>query len=191
MNQKTIRLFGKPIAVVRDMGDGCARSVESLIKACVPDLVCHYHFLAAVGKKLFGKQHDLLRNKIRKTRCMADLRTLLKDLSTHSSTAEKKGRFGKGTIRDSLKALVSFIIEGDGKSDAPFPFSLPHLGFAQRYQQAERYKAAWILWPLNAPERRAIACFDRITARMNCNPTIKDDYATIVLQKGNGHVISE
>ncbi len=51
--QRTVELFGRPIAAVRDMGDGVAHAVEGLAKEGVPDLICHYHFAAAVGSNLF------------------------------------------------------------------------------------------------------------------------------------------
>jgi hypothetical protein len=59
--EKTVHLFGRPVATVRDMGTGVARSVESLRKAGIPDLICHYHFLAAVGRSLFKTLYDKLR----------------------------------------------------------------------------------------------------------------------------------
>jgi len=48
--ERAVRLFGHPVATVRDMGEGCAGAVQTLREAGIPDLVCHYHFLAAVGK---------------------------------------------------------------------------------------------------------------------------------------------
>ena len=51
--EKTVALFGTPIATVRDRGEGMAKAVAPLRARGVPDFICHYHFLAAVGKKLF------------------------------------------------------------------------------------------------------------------------------------------
>ena len=56
--------------------------------------------------------------------------TLLRDLRKYSSSTETDGRFGKGMVRDTLKALVLWLLEGDGSHDAFFPFSLPNLEFA-------------------------------------------------------------
>jgi hypothetical protein len=54
--EKTTSLFGEPRAVVRDMGTGGAKAVASLRERGIPDLICHFHFLAAVGKKLFERK---------------------------------------------------------------------------------------------------------------------------------------
>lgn|GEM_PF-357816 len=171
---KAVSLFGKPVAVVRDMGEGCAHSVKSLRKAGIPDIVCHYHFLAAVGKKLFGHRYDILRSKIRQTKCRSDMRVMLQDLRKYSPAVKTKGRFGEGTVRDAVKALVLWVIEGDGSSDAPFPFSLPHLRFAQRCLQAEQRAEKWVCQPQSVPERRALACLERLTTLIKHTPAISE-----------------
>lgn len=163
---KAVELFGQPIATMRDMGKGCASAVTSLREAGVPDLVCHYHFLAAVGRCLFKRRYDKLRELIRKTRCRADMRALLRDMRKYSSTDRTEDRFGRGTIRDDLKALVLWVLEGDGHADAPFPFSLPHLDFAQRCRQARQKAEPWVPRPRTAPERRALACLERLVAQL-------------------------
>ena len=168
--EKSVRLFGQPVATVRDMGEGCANAVESLREAGIPDLVCHYHFLAVVGKRLFKHLNDKLRDIIRQTRCRSDIRVLLRDLRKYSSLDRSEGRFGRGTVRDTLKALVLWVIEGEGRSDAPFPFSLPHLNFAHRCLQARQRAEPWVCRPRTAPERRALACLERLVARLEHAP---------------------
>jgi hypothetical protein len=163
---KAVELFGQPVATMRDMGEGCANAVASLREAGVADLVCHYHFLAAVGRRLFKHRYDKLRDLIRKTRCRAEMRILLRDMREYSSVDRTQGRFGRGTIRDGLKALVLWVLEGDGHADAPFPFSLPHLDFAQRCLQARQKAEPWVCRPRTAPERRALACLERLVARL-------------------------
>lgn len=163
---KAVELFGQPGATMRDMGKGCANAVTSLREAGVPDLVCHYHFLAAVGRCLFKRRYDKLLELIRKTRCRADMRALLRDMRKYSSVDRTEDRFGRGTIRDGLKALVLWVLEGDGHTDAPFPFSLPHLDFAQRCLQARQKAEPWVPRPRTAPERRALACLERLVARL-------------------------
>jgi hypothetical protein len=162
---RAVRLFGQPVATVRDMGEGCAGAVQVLREAGIPDLVCHYHFLAAVGKCLFGLLHDKLRSMMRSTRCRSDMQALLRDLRKYSASARSQGRFGEGTVRDALKALVLWVLEGDGHSDAPFPFSLPHLEFARRCRQAGQRAEPWVCRPRTEPERRALACLQRLVAR--------------------------
>jgi hypothetical protein len=164
--EKTVHLFGQPIATVRDMGTGVARSVESLRMAGIPDLICHYHFLAAVGRSLFKTLYDKLREMIRQSGCRAQMRTLLQDLKTYSSLDRKKGRFGLGTIRDELKALVLWILEDDGHSDAPYPFALPHLDLAKRCRHVDKKIEQWIRPPRKVTETRAIECLQDLVKRL-------------------------
>jgi len=75
---KTIELFGDPLATQRDMGEGVEKAVSVLEKRGVVDLICHYHFLSAVGEKLFNKAHTLLREKLRKLSIRTELRGMLR-----------------------------------------------------------------------------------------------------------------
>jgi hypothetical protein len=95
------------------------------------------------------------------------MRHLLRDLKTYSSFDRKKGRFGLGPIRDELKALVLWIFEDDGHSDAPFPFALPHLDFAKRCQNVDEKITQWIRHPRNAAETRAIECLQRLITSLD------------------------
>jgi hypothetical protein len=167
---KTVQLFGQPIATVRDMGDGCASAVESLRRAGVPDLVCHYHFLAAVGKCLFKPLYDRIRALLRESRCRPEMHALLRDLRKYSCSDKTQGRYGEGTVRDALKALVLWVLEGDGRSDAPFPFSLPHLEFARRCLEGPRKAEPWVCRPRSQPERRALDYLECLVARLESAP---------------------
>ena len=42
--EKTVSLFGDPIAVVRDLSKAEAGAVDKLRDRGIPDLVCHYHY---------------------------------------------------------------------------------------------------------------------------------------------------
>jgi hypothetical protein len=168
--EKTVHLFGQPVATVRDLGSGVAKSVESLRKAGIPDLICHYHFLAAVGRSLFKVFYDKLREMIRQSGCRAEMRTLLHDLKTYSSFDRKKGRFGSGQIRDELKALVLWILEDEGHSDAPFPFALPHFNFAKRCRHVDERIEQWIRRRRKATETRAIEYLQRLVKRLENIP---------------------
>ena len=170
---KAVALFGQPGATMRDMGEGCASAVASLREAGVVDIVCHYHFLAAVGRRLFKRRYHKLRDLIRKTCCRADMRALLRDMRKYSGTDRTEGRFGRGTIRDGLKALVLWVLEGDGHADAPYPFSLPHLDFARRCLQVSKKAEPWVPRPRTAPERRALACLERLVARLETAPRLR------------------
>ncbi|MHC5058889.1 MAG: IS66 family transposase [Planctomycetota bacterium] len=152
----TVELFGVPLAVLRDMGEGVAGAAKPLREAGVLDLICHRHFAAAVGKALMEKLHDGVRGMIRLGRIRSDMRAALRDLRRYSALEATKGRFGRGRVRDDLKALVLWVLEGDGRKDAPFPFALPHLDFFRRCRQAQERADQWVPCPRTQPERRAL-----------------------------------
>jgi hypothetical protein len=154
--EKTTRLFGDPIATVRDMGQGGAKAVASLREKGVVDLICHYHFLAAVGKKLFEQPYGLLRKLLKSSKVRTDLRALLRDLRGYSTTSPQEGHFGKGVVGDDLLALVLWILEGAGTKDLLYPFALVHLAFFQRCRQALQRAQCWVQGPRTLPKRRAI-----------------------------------
>ena len=132
--ERTIEFFGDPIATMRDLGSPGKKAVAFLRQRGVLDLVCHYHFLGAIGVKLFDSPYALLRRLLRQSNVRSDLRQVLKEMKRYCGKDTKKGRFGPGSIREDLIALVYWILEGEGKKDAMYPFSLPHLEFFQRCQ---------------------------------------------------------
>jgi len=153
---KTTRLFGDPLASVRDMGAGGANAVAPLREKGIPDLICHYHFLAAVGKKLFEQPYGLLRRLLKSSRVRTDLRALLRDLRSYSTTSPQAGRLGVGVVREELLALVLWMLEGDGTKDLLYPFALVHLELVQRCRQALQRAQCWVPGSRTLPERRAI-----------------------------------
>lgn len=180
--EKTTALFGDPIAVVRDMGKGGAKAVTHLREKDIPDLVCHFHFLAAVGKKLFDQPYRLLRKLLKHSKVHADMRLLLRDLRRYTVSSPQAGRFGTGVVREDLSALILWLLEGDGSKDLPYPFSLAHLEFQQRCQQALQRAERWVPGPRTKPERCAIEHLATLVRRFD-----KDDrFTTAVtrLEKG-------
>lgn len=154
--EKTATLFGDPIATVRDLGDAVAKAVAPLRKRGIPDFVCHYHFLGAVGEKLFETSYRTLRNLIRQSKVHSDMRVLLRELRKYRRSTTFSGRFGPGQVREDLLALVLWLLEGEGKKTLLYPFSLPHLEFFQRCRQALQKAEGWVPSPRTQPERRAI-----------------------------------
>jgi hypothetical protein len=163
---ETTALFGEPIAVVRDLGEAGANAVAHLRARGIPDLVCHYHFLAAVGKKLFDNPYRQLRNLLRGTHVRKDLRVLLRELRHYRRSASHQGRFGAGWVREDLLALTLWVLEGEGKKDLLYPFSLPYLELYQRCQQVSQKVECWLPGPRAQPERRAIAHLRAIINRL-------------------------
>ncbi len=175
---QTTALFGEPVAVVRDLGDAGANAVAHLRERAIPDLVCHYHFLAAVGKKLFDNAYRQLRNLLRGTHVRKDLRALLRELRHYRRSASHQGRFGAGWVREDLLALILWVLEGEGKKDLVYPFSLAYLELYQRCQQISQKVECWLPSPRTQPERRAIAHLRAIINRLQ-----RDDRFHVAVRK--------
>jgi hypothetical protein len=173
--EKTIALFGDPIGVVRDLGTPGKNAVAFLVQRGVPDFVCHYHFLGAIGAKLFDSPYALLRNLLRQSLVRTDLRQLLKEMKRY------RGK-GAGCIREDLLVLVYWVIEGEGKKDAMYPFSLPHLEFFQRCQAAMQRADVWVPTPRSQAERRALRHLEGLMRRLEKDKRLQE--AVGVLEKG-------
>jgi hypothetical protein len=70
-------------------------------------------------------------------------------------------------VRENLLALVLWILEGTGKKDLCFPFSLPHLEFVRRCHQALACAERWVGAPRTEPERRTIRHLEALLARLD------------------------
>jgi hypothetical protein len=163
---QVVALFGDPVAVVRDMGEGIGATVETLRQRGVPDLVCHDHFLAAVGNKRLDQPYTRLREALRRTGVRSELYAMLRELRRHRQQGGGRRTFGPGPIREDLLALVLWLLEGDGHKDAPFPFSLPHLHLVRRCERAGEQADLWAPSPRTAPERRALRHLRSLLARL-------------------------
>ena len=53
---------------MRDLSTAEAGAVDGLRNKGIPDLLCHYHFLGAIGKKLFDDPYAVLRNLLRQSK---------------------------------------------------------------------------------------------------------------------------
>ena len=180
--ENTIALFGDPIGIVRDLGPPGKNAVAFLVKRGIPDFVCHFHFLGAIGGKLFDSPYTLLRNLLRQSLVRPDLRKLLKELKRYRGKDPKNGSFGPGSIREDMLALVHWVIEGEGKKDAMYPFSLPYLDFFQRCQTAIQRADIWVPTPRSQAERRALRHLEGLMRRLGKDKRFKD--AVGRLEKG-------
>jgi hypothetical protein len=163
---ETVGLFGVPLATVRDLGEGGAGAVAHLHERGVVDLVCHFHFLAAVGKNLVDGPYGALRRLIRGSRVRTDLRSLLRELRRYEESQGYHGRFGSGRVRQELLALLLWLLDGTGDKDAAYPFALPHLAFVRRCQQVIEQADQWVPCPRSEPERRALGLLQRRVGRI-------------------------
>jgi hypothetical protein len=164
---KTLSLFGDPVAVVRDLGGAGAKSVDSLRQKNIPDLVCHFHFLGAIGKKLFDASYSSLRKLLQRSKVRSGLRELLRELRKNHTTDIYDGELGCGWMRKALPALILWVLEGEGGKDLPFPFCLPHLNFYQRCCELAQRVERWMSLPRSQVERRVLKKAFSITARLD------------------------
>ena len=121
--ERTLAAFGDPLAVMRDLGPAGGRAIAGCRQRGIPDLLCHFHFLAAVGHKLLDGYYSLLRSQISRSK----VRSQLQDLLRKARSARR--------VRADLPALLLWLLEGEGHKHLPYPFALPHLDFFRRCEQ--------------------------------------------------------
>ena len=142
--EHTVAAFGPPLATMRDLGSAGAKAVAGCRLEAVPDLVCHYHFLAAVGKQLLDVEYAALRSQLRRSKVRSGLRELLRSLR------------GRARVRADLAALILWVLEGSGHKHPPYPFALPHWDFYRRCGQFRHKARRWLPGPRTPAERRVL-----------------------------------
>lgn len=152
---------------MRDCAGAGANALETLRARGVPDLICHYHFLRAVGEKLFDTPYATLRKVLRQHTIRGDLLDMLRELKRYAAGNDAYvGRFGDGRVRPALPALVLWVLEGRGQKDQTYPFGLAHLGLVERCGQALTKAACWVPSPRNTTERRALSALATVVNRL-------------------------
>jgi hypothetical protein len=139
--QEVRRAYGDPVAVVSDMGKGIVAAIGKVFTD-VPLFICHYHFLKSVGKELFGRENEVIRNRLKTLGIQAVLRKRLRTLAVACTTPETVRTFISGIENeDPTKPSSSMIVysllrwaleskhQGEGRG---FPFDQPHLVFYRR-----------------------------------------------------------
>lgn len=85
------KIYGVPLALVHDMGKGILAAIKEVFPG-VPDYICHFHFLRDIGKDLFGKENDIIRNLLKKYGILGLLRKrarkLKKDMEKNPKFAD-------------------------------------------------------------------------------------------------------
>ena len=142
--ERTLDTFGDPLAVMRDLGPAGAQAVAGCRRRGIPDLLCHFHFLAAVGHKLLDGHYATLRNRISRSKVRGQLRALLRQARS------------AGKVRPDLPALLLWILEGEGRKHLHYPFSLPHLDFHRRCEQFPAQRDLRLPRPRTRVEQRML-----------------------------------
>lgn len=71
--------YGNPLTIVRDMGSAIISSCEEVFPK-VLNQICHYHFITALGKRIYKDIFDDLRTEIISTKIIDELRYLRKSV---------------------------------------------------------------------------------------------------------------
>ncbi len=143
-------LYGDPLALVHDMGKAILNAVKEVFQGIV-DLVCHFHFLAALGKNLFGEENDKLRTRLSTHGIQGKLRKRVRELDkivdANPGLAESMVESLKqGSLQNSMLDLMPAVAAYTlalwvlaGKKQAQgygFPFDRPYLVFYERLKVA-------------------------------------------------------
>jgi len=114
-----------PVAAIRDMGDG----IENALNEVFPEvfiITCHYHFLRAVGHRLFNSIYFKFQRRVDRTGIKKNLRKLQKQFKKRKVTEE----------RDDALTLIKYIFaykeDGNGLG---YPFSLLTTDFYRRCEE--------------------------------------------------------
>ncbi|MBC8423706.1 hypothetical protein H8E07_06245 [bacterium] len=180
--RRTVKLFGTPVATMRDLGKGGERAIQPLRELGVIDLICHLHFLRAVGIKLFAQAYDRLRTLLKGLALRSELLALRKKLKPYQDEVGSQGDFGPGRVREPLRALVHWLIEGEGVANPNFPFALPHLELVLRCQGMTEVASKWLPRPWGPAESRVMRRLEALRNKVAREPRIAATVAE--LQQG-------
>ena len=149
--RSTVQQFGEPVAFVSDLGNGMMAAIACVIAEMdlkSRQLVCHTHFLKAVGKSILEDTSKALKSQLRKQKTLAHLNRFVKEtgdiIKPHAAAMREyvvlwqqsgaqlnvPGYFESIAV---LRALAQWVIlfstECDGQG---FPFALSHVKLFDR-----------------------------------------------------------
>ncbi len=142
------KTYGVPLALVHDMGKGILSAVKKVFPD-VNDFICHFHFLRDLGKDLFGKENDIIRNRLRHHGVQGQLRkkaiVLKHGIDHHPGLTDALvASLGSGKIEEwaleqapefAAYTLIQWALDGKEQGDGyGFPFDRPYLVFYRRVQ---------------------------------------------------------
>jgi hypothetical protein len=177
--EQCVDLFGDPISLMRDLGPAVQKAVKPLTERGILDLVCHYHFLRAVGCNLFDNHYASLRNMLRDTSVRSQMRALLRKLRNCKESSGYDCCFSSDHIRENLLVLVYWLLEGDGKKKIDYPFALAHLEFFHRCQNLTERANSWLPLPRSQAEQKTINHLEHLVASFTQDHRFADTAAKL------------
>lgn len=141
------KTYGVPLAVVSDMGKGIALAIKTVFRN-VAAFICHYHFLKALGKDLFGDENDIITKRLQKHGIQAVLKRRARQLEQSiADTNPVVDGFVSGIENEKIPlnyplghfpeiaayTLIKWTLDGKNQGHGfGFPFDQPSLVFYQR-----------------------------------------------------------
>ena len=148
--KKIKKQFGKPLAVVQDMGKGIMKAVR-IVFPKILILICHFHFLRDIGKDLLGDNYDIIRKRLRHFGFLTKLRNFSKGLKLQfednpeavdefhqARSCNRKIDLNNSTeTAIHLYTIIEWILDWKSESNGyGFPFDRPHIDLASRVKSA-------------------------------------------------------
>ena len=151
--------FGDPLAVVRDMSAAISRAINAVFPNS-RDFICHYHFLADIGRDLLEDDYAIIRKRLKKHGITAKLRRLKRQFGDLLKDNPKIMEMVTPEMNDpalfepdslarlpllSAFSLIQWILNGkDQGGGYGFPFDRVHAVFTQRiyeaYKKIQKFK---------------------------------------------------
>ena len=125
------KLYGHPLAVIRDMGKGIAQSVEEVFNGVVV-IICHFHFPRALGDRLYKHYYKTFRKDLDKTGVSGKL----KELRRKAKGSNTRNPFA-AEILEELINILDGVLSSSGEG-LGYPFDLSKLRFYERCLEAEK-----------------------------------------------------
>ncbi len=167
--------YGRPQAVVSDMGKGMALAIETVFPQ-VPAFICHFHFLRDLGNDLYGIENDILRKHLKKYGAQSLLRKAAKELKPilnsdqnwlHALATCMEGRDDEPPeLLPMVYALIIWVLDARHQGDGlGFPFDRSQLDFYQRLKTMHSVfsKIPASLFPVNSWHQQLAEALQKIT----------------------------
>jgi hypothetical protein len=163
--RQTVAAFGRPVAIVRDLGKAATGAARDLVDAWdppTPVLSCHFHLVKDVGEDLLETAYGQLRDLFRRFGLRAALRKLARDLGRRlgDQLPERRADVGRWTEEQAehtlpegpqglatVRALAQWALDYRADGRHGFPFDLPYLYLYQRCYTVRRAADAYLRRP--------------------------------------------
>ncbi len=147
MLQKIRETYGKPLAVVSDMGRALILALTTVFNN-IPHFICHFHFLRDIGKDLLLSDYDVIRKQLQAYGISSILHKHIRSFEEKTSkdtqiteqffanfSADKSSdiRLCESSLNIFCQSLIQWALKGKTQGNGyGFPFDRPYLIFYQR-----------------------------------------------------------